>query len=80
MGLATKAELEGGIAIPLRQGPEVRLMKYYTDYMCPWFDLCNTRGNHFGQELPRRTIESPTFLNAIFAVSLRHLSVIGQFD
>ncbi|KAH9216808.1 hypothetical protein DL95DRAFT_424379 [Leptodontidium sp. 2 PMI_412] len=74
VGLATKAELEGGIAIPLRQGPEVRLMKYYTDYMCPWFDLCNTRGNHFGQELPRRTIESPTLLNAIFAVSSRHLN------
>jgi len=30
--------------------------------------------------LPRRAIESPTLLNAIFAVSSRHLSVIGQFD
>lgn len=55
-------------------------MKYYIDYMCHWFDLCDTRGNHFGQELPRRAIESPTLLNAIFAVSSRHLSVIGQFD
>ncbi|KAL5316735.1 hypothetical protein ACEPPN_015786 [Leptodophora sp. 'Broadleaf-Isolate-01'] len=80
VSLATKAEPEGGIAFPLRQEPEVRLMKYYIDYMCHWFDLCDTRGNHFGQELPRRAIESPTLLNAIFAVSSRHLSVIGQFD
>src|ERR1700712_1107043 len=46
----------------------------------PKFDLCDIRGNHFRTEVPRRAIQCPTLLNAIFAVSSRHLSIAGQFD
>ena len=44
------------------------------------FDICDTRGNHFAQEVPKRAITCPILLNAIFAVSSRLLSLFGQFD
>ncbi|KAE9373884.1 hypothetical protein N431DRAFT_374527 [Stipitochalara longipes BDJ] len=80
LGRASKENCHNGIAFPLMNESEVRLMRYYIDYMCHWFDLCDTRSNHFAQEVPKRAITSPTLLNAIFAVSSRHLSIAGQFD
>ncbi|RDW58358.1 hypothetical protein BP5796_12288 [Coleophoma crateriformis] len=67
-------------AFPLKQDYEVRLMKHYIDHMCHWFDLCDTKGHHFAYEVPRRAITCPTLLNAIFALSSRHLSITGHFD
>ncbi|KAH8883330.1 hypothetical protein GQ53DRAFT_846993 [Thozetella sp. PMI_491] len=54
-------------------------MKYYLEYMCHWFDLCDQK-RHFAVELPRRAVTSPILLNAIFALSARHLSFTSQFD
>jgi hypothetical protein len=43
------------------------------------FDLCDIN-RHFAIEVPRRAITSPTLLNAIFALSSRHMSMTEQFD
>ncbi|POR38581.1 Uncharacterized protein TPAR_01204 [Tolypocladium paradoxum] len=67
-------------AFPLRSWREAKLMKYYLDYMCNWFDLCDTT-RHFAVDVPRRAMSCPTLLNAIFALSSRHLSLKGRhFD
>ncbi|KAH8646357.1 hypothetical protein BX600DRAFT_477571 [Xylariales sp. PMI_506] len=70
---------DAAVAFPLRRTNEVRLMKYYLEYMCNWFDLCDVQ-RHFARELPRLAITSPTLLNAIFALSSRHMSQNEQFD
>ncbi|KAI1845778.1 hypothetical protein JX266_008143 [Neoarthrinium moseri] len=67
------------LAFPLRDAAEVRLMRYYLEKMCFWFDLCDEE-RHFACEVPRRAITCPTLLNAIFALSSRHLSMNEQFD
>ncbi|KAM5378599.1 hypothetical protein ACJZ2D_004398 [Fusarium nematophilum] len=64
---------------PLTKPHEVRLMKYYLEYMCTWFDLCDCR-RHFAIVVPPRAATSPTLLNAIFALSSRHLSLTAQYD
>jgi hypothetical protein len=33
---SSKADLQNGVAFPLMQESEVRLMRYYIDYMCHW--------------------------------------------
>ncbi|KAF7563417.1 hypothetical protein G7046_g739 [Stylonectria norvegica] len=66
-------------SFPLQNPREVRLLKYYLEYMCTWFDLCDT-SRHFAREIPKRAISSPILLNAIFAISSRHLSMKEQFD
>lgn len=76
----TRNASRDGVAILLMTEREVLLMKYYQDYMCHWFDLCDTSHNHFKLTVPARAISCPTLLNAIFAVSSRHLSIAGQFD
>ncbi|KND90697.1 hypothetical protein TOPH_04599 [Tolypocladium ophioglossoides CBS 100239] len=67
-------------AFPLHSWREAKLMKYYLEYMCNWFDLCDTT-RHFAIHVPRKALSCPTLLNAIFALSSRHLSLKGQqFD
>lgn len=67
------------VAFPLRDNGEARLMKYYLEYMCNWFDLCDV-SRQFALTVPLRAMSSPTLRNAIFALSSRHLSLRGQFD
>ncbi|VUC33491.1 unnamed protein product [Clonostachys rosea] len=67
------------VSLPLTRPHEVRLMKYYLEYMCTWFDLCDCR-SHFANIVPYRAANSPTLLNAIFALSSRHLSLNGGYD
>ncbi|GKT63012.1 ArcA-like protein [Colletotrichum tofieldiae] len=78
LGLAN-FEHHHDVVFPFTQPHEVRLMKYYLEYMCTWFDLCDAR-RHFAIVVPRRAITCPTLLNAIFALSSRHLSLNGQYD
>lgn len=51
----------------------------FTNQDCPQFDLCDNQ-RHFAVEVPRRAIACPTLLNAIFALSSRHLSMGERFD
>ncbi|KAF4835851.1 hypothetical protein CGCTS75_v002304 [Colletotrichum tropicale] len=78
LGLANY-EHHGDVVFPFTQPHEVRLMKYYLEYMCTWFDLCDAR-RHFAIVVPQRAITCPTLLNAIFALSSRHLSLHDQYD
>ncbi|WYZ42395.1 hypothetical protein EsH8_VI_000094 [Colletotrichum jinshuiense] len=78
LGLANY-DHHGDVVFPFTQPHEVRLMKYYLEYMCTWFDLCDAR-RHFAIVVPRHAITCPTLLNAIFALSSRHLSLHGQYD
>ncbi|KAL0938416.1 arcA-like protein [Colletotrichum truncatum] len=78
LGLANYGH-HGDAVFPFTQPHEVRLMKYYLEYMCTWFDLCDAR-RHFAIVVPQRAITCPTLLNAIFALSSRHLSLNGQYD
>ncbi|TIC89685.1 hypothetical protein CH35J_012654 [Colletotrichum higginsianum] len=79
LGLANFEQCDDDVVFPFTQPHEVRLMKYYLEYMCTWFDLCDAR-RHFAIVVPRRAITCPTLLNAIFALSSRHLSLNGHFD
>ncbi|KAK1659943.1 hypothetical protein BDP55DRAFT_697295 [Colletotrichum godetiae] len=78
LGLAN-FEHHDDVVFPFTQPHEVRLMKYYLEYMCTWFDLCDAR-RHFAIVVPRRATTCPTLLNAIFALSSRHLSLHEQYD
>ncbi|KAI4601060.1 hypothetical protein KJ359_012247 [Pestalotiopsis sp. 9143b] len=78
LGLTSCEDLNHAI-LPFRNATEVRLMKYYLEHMCHWFDLCDNQ-RHFAVEVPRRAIACPTLLNAIFALSSRHLSMGERFD
>ncbi|ETS83230.1 hypothetical protein PFICI_05106 [Pestalotiopsis fici W106-1] len=78
LGLSSHDDLNHAI-LPFRNATEVRLMKYYLEHMCHWFDLCDNQ-RHFAVEVPRRAIACPTLLNAIFALSSRHLSMGERFD
>ncbi|KAF3021954.1 hypothetical protein E8E14_009648 [Neopestalotiopsis sp. 37M] len=78
LGIANYEDLNHA-TLPFRNATEVRLMKYYLEQMCHWFDLCDNR-RHFAVEVPRRAIACPTLLNAIFALSSRHLSMGERFD
>ncbi|CZR48033.1 uncharacterized protein FPRO_12643 [Fusarium proliferatum ET1] len=69
----------GTVPYPLTENHEVRLMQYYLTYMCTWFDLCDSR-RHFANIVPPRAASCPTLLNAIFALSSRHLSLNAQYD
>ncbi|KAF4965263.1 hypothetical protein FSARC_6913 [Fusarium sarcochroum] len=75
LGLASA----GSVPYPLTESHEVWLMKYYLEYMCTWFDLCDSR-RHFANVVPPRAATCPTLLNAIFALSSRHLSLNAQYD
>ncbi|KAL6918493.1 hypothetical protein FSST1_009988 [Fusarium sambucinum] len=67
------------VPYPLTENHEVRLMQYYITYMCTWFDLCDS-SRHFANIVPPRAASCPTLLNAIFALSSRHLSLVGSYD
>ncbi|KAK7578366.1 hypothetical protein V3481_014215 [Fusarium oxysporum f. sp. vasinfectum] len=67
------------VPYPLTDNHEVRLMQYYLTYMCTWFDLCDS-SRHFANIVPPRAASCPTLLNAIFALSSRHLSLNAQYD
>uniref|UniRef100_A0A098DXF1 ARCA protein n=1 Tax=Gibberella zeae (strain ATCC MYA-4620 / CBS 123657 / FGSC 9075 / NRRL 31084 / PH-1) TaxID=229533 RepID=A0A098DXF1_GIBZE len=67
------------VPYPLTENHEVRLMQYYITYMCTWFDLCDSR-RHFANVVPPRAASCPTLLNAIFALSSRHLSLNASYD
>ncbi|KJZ76880.1 hypothetical protein HIM_03757 [Hirsutella minnesotensis 3608] len=67
-----------GQTFPLSSWREAKLMKYYLEYMCHWFDLCDTR-RHFALDVPRKAMGCPTLLNAIYALTSRHLSLKEGF-
>ncbi|KAM4062700.1 fungal specific transcription factor [Hirsutella rhossiliensis] len=80
LSLATPNDAFLGRPFPLHSWREAKLMKYYLEYMCHWFDVCDTT-RQFAVHVPRKAMSCPTLLNAIYALSSRHLSLKeGQCD
>ncbi|KAL4776635.1 hypothetical protein BDW60DRAFT_224247 [Aspergillus nidulans var. acristatus] len=65
---------------PLASIEESCLLRYFIEELSPWFDHCDPQ-SHFRQLVPLRAQRSryPSLLNAIFAVSARHLSRLPQY-
>ncbi|KAK4499844.1 hypothetical protein PRZ48_008030 [Zasmidium cellare] len=64
---------------PFENYQEALLMQHYTDEIAFWFDGVDG-GTHFGRNVPEMAVDSPALLNAIFAISAKHLSLRGQLS
>ncbi|PMD35790.1 hypothetical protein L207DRAFT_94577 [Hyaloscypha variabilis F] len=64
---------------PLTDPSEAVLLRHFVQNLATWLDLCDPM-QHFQVEVPRRAGICPILLNAIFALSARHLSHIGNYD
>lgn len=64
---------------PLSSKEEAGLLRHYVEHLARSFDLSDPL-RHFRTVVPQRAATCPTLLNAIFAVSARHLSRVGQYD
>ncbi|KAF2721018.1 hypothetical protein K431DRAFT_285277 [Polychaeton citri CBS 116435] len=64
---------------PLRDKEEARLLRHYTENLARNFDLTDPQC-HFRKVVPQRAATCPTLLNAIFALSARHLSRLHDYD
>ncbi|CEJ83838.1 hypothetical protein VHEMI03276 [[Torrubiella] hemipterigena] len=63
---------------PLQDVQEACLLRYFVDEVSRWFDLCDAN-RHFQLVVPLRARRHPHLLNAIFAVSARHLSRLPKY-
>ncbi|KAL2261786.1 hypothetical protein VTK26DRAFT_3366 [Humicola hyalothermophila] len=57
---------------PLANQGEAYLFRHFVEKLAVWLDLCDPKQT-FAVEVPRRARGSPILLNAIFALSARHL-------
>ncbi|OJD32327.1 arca-like protein [Diplodia corticola] len=64
---------------PLRNPDEARLLCYFVTDLSHWFDFCS-KDRHFATTVIQASSTCETLLNAIFAVSAKHLSISGNFD
>lgn len=64
---------------PLRDKEEARLLRHFVERLARSFDLTDPQ-QHFRRVVPQRAAVCPPLLNAIFALSARHLSRIGEYD
>ncbi|ATY58562.1 hypothetical protein A9K55_003087 [Cordyceps militaris] len=63
---------------PLQEAQEACLLRYFIDEISQWFDLCD-ENRHFQLVVPLKARKHAHLLNAIFAVSARHLSRLPQY-
>ena len=66
-------------ALPLTDMGEAMLFRYYCTHLARNSDILDPQ-RHFRTVVPLRAATCPILLNAIFALSARHLSRIGQFN
>lgn len=64
---------------PLKDREEARLLRHFVEHLARSFDLTDPL-QHFRRVVPQRASICPPLLNAIFALSARHLSRIGEYD
>jgi len=57
---------------------EAILMRYFTDNLAHWFDLCDPE-RHFQLVVPQRARRCAPLLNAIFTASARHLTRLPKY-
>lgn len=66
-------------AWPLSDREEAFLLRYFVERLSRNFDLTDP-ARHFRTVVPQRAATCPTLLNAILALSSRHLSRTGEYD
>lgn len=64
---------------PLKDKEEAKLLRYFVEHLARRFDLTDPF-QHFRRVVPQRAAVCPPLLNAILALSARHLSRIGEYD
>lgn len=64
---------------PLSSKEEAGLLRYYVERLARDFDLTDPY-RHFRTVVPQRAATCPLLLNAIYALSARHLSRVGDYD
>lgn len=64
---------------PVSSKEEAALLRYYVKRLARDFDLSDPR-SHFRNVVPQRAATCPLLLNAIYALSARHLSRVGNYD
>lgn len=64
---------------PLSNREEAWLLRYFVEHLSRNFDLTDPY-RHFRNVVPQQAATCPTLLNAIYALSARHLSRIGEYD
>ncbi|KAJ9157293.1 hypothetical protein NKR23_g323 [Pleurostoma richardsiae] len=60
------------LTLPCAERWEAELMRHFTDRIAPIFDLCNP-DQYFSSTIPQIALAFPVLLNAVFAVSEKHL-------
>ncbi|KFA66192.1 hypothetical protein S40285_08792 [Stachybotrys chlorohalonatus IBT 40285] len=58
---------------------EAVLFRHYVQKLSIWLDLCDPQ-SHFEKSVPSRAGTCPILLNAIFALSARHLAHTSRYD
>ncbi|KAH7316996.1 hypothetical protein B0I35DRAFT_479784 [Stachybotrys elegans] len=58
---------------------EAILFRHYVQNLSKWLDLCDPQ-SHFESFVPSRAGSCPVLLNAIFALSARHLAHTSRYD
>ncbi|EFX00742.1 ARCA-like protein [Grosmannia clavigera kw1407] len=64
---------------PLENKMEACLFRYFIELSAKWFDLCDQERT-FAVVVPCRAVLHAPLMNAIFAISARHLSLISSFN
>ncbi|EME87781.1 uncharacterized protein MYCFIDRAFT_27078, partial [Pseudocercospora fijiensis CIRAD86] len=64
---------------PLQDKEEARLLRHFVENLSRNFNLTDPL-RHFRRVVPQRAAICPTLMNAIFALSARHLSRVGDYD
>ncbi|KAH7117723.1 hypothetical protein B0J11DRAFT_90108 [Dendryphion nanum] len=64
---------------PLEHEQEAMLLQHYLDNVALFFDMMDNR-RHFGNHVVQRAKKNSTLMNAILALSARHLSRVTDFD
>lgn len=64
---------------PLSSKEEAELLRYFVERLARDFDLTDPE-RHFREVVPRRAATCPVLLNAIYALSARHLSRVAGYD
>ncbi|KAH8595534.1 hypothetical protein B0O99DRAFT_472793, partial [Bisporella sp. PMI_857] len=67
------------VSWPLTDRGECDLFQNYEENLAVWLDLCDPE-KHFQTDVPKRAATSKILLNAIFALSARHLSRTRIYD
>ncbi|KAE8150391.1 hypothetical protein BDV25DRAFT_154504 [Aspergillus avenaceus] len=63
---------------PFESIQEACLLRYFTEEISPWFDICDDR-RHFQVVVPQRARHCAPLRNAIFAVSSCHIIRLPQY-